>query len=388
MPETGTDTHSARLAPQMPAAEAVRGILRRLLEALEAREAGTRAGRDPEELHDFRVAVRRIRSALGRLKGALPTAAREEFAPEFAWLGAATGPPRDMDVYLLKFPAYRDSLPAEVRDDLEPLRRFLLERQGAEQAGLVEVLDSQRYRRLKERWREFLTAPAAAEPPGGQRPLGEVADRRLRKSLRRVLEQGAAIDDDSPAENLHELRKSCKKLRYLLEFFQDLYPAGEAGRFIKALKGLQDNLGDFQDLEVQAAALREFSVRMAEQGQAPPATLLAMGMLIEGLRQRQQQARQQFAERFTAFAGAENRRLAKRLVAGHTSAATATAAKEKTMGSCLKGESENKLKEGAYQCGKCGAVSKKKDHLCKPDKLSKKDVKKVEGKDRKKKKED
>ncbi len=53
------------------------------------------------------------------------------------------------------------------------------------------------------------------------------------------------------------------------------------------------------------------------------------------------------------------------------------------MGSCLKGKSENKPKEGAYQCDKCGAVAKKKDHLCKPEKLSKKDVKKIEKKDKK-----
>jgi hypothetical protein len=53
------------------------------------------------------------------------------------------------------------------------------------------------------------------------------------------------------------------------------------------------------------------------------------------------------------------------------------------MGSCLKGKSENKPREGAYQCDKCGAVSKKKGHLCKPDKLSDKDVKKLEKKGKK-----
>lgn len=52
------------------------------------------------------------------------------------------------------------------------------------------------------------------------------------------------------------------------------------------------------------------------------------------------------------------------------------------MGSCLKGKSENKAKEGSFQCEKCAAVSKKKDHLCKPEKLSKKDVKKFEKKEK------
>lgn len=52
------------------------------------------------------------------------------------------------------------------------------------------------------------------------------------------------------------------------------------------------------------------------------------------------------------------------------------------MGSCLKGKSENKPKEGSYQCDKCAAVSKKKEHLCTPEKLSKKDVKKLEKKEK------
>jgi hypothetical protein len=56
------------------------------------------------------------------------------------------------------------------------------------------------------------------------------------------------------------------------------------------------------------------------------------------------------------------------------------------MGNCLKGKAENKPKEGAYQCDKCGGISKNKDHLCKPEKLSKKDVKKIEKKSQDKKK--
>ena len=70
---------------------------------------------------------------------------------------------------------------------------------------------------------------------------------------------GKAIDDDSPAEDLHELRKVGKELRYLLEFFASLYPPEVVKPFVKTLKGLQDQLGRFQDHEVQANALRELA---------------------------------------------------------------------------------------------------------------------------------
>ncbi|MEF8833997.1 MAG: CHAD domain-containing protein, partial [Halofilum sp. (in: g-proteobacteria)] len=75
-----------RLSPSMPAADATRWILSHLLATLEANEAGLRADIDTEFLHDFRVAVRRTRSALGQIKRALPPAARDHFRAEFAWL--------------------------------------------------------------------------------------------------------------------------------------------------------------------------------------------------------------------------------------------------------------------------------------------------------------
>lgn len=326
------------LDPNRPTGEGVLSILRQQLAALEAQEAGTRAGLDPECLHDFRVAVRRTRSALGQLKASLPAAALKKFRPEFAWLGELTSPTRDLDVYLLKFPGYRDSLPAEVRDDLEPLHRFLQAHRSLAQAKLVEGLDSERFRRLKSQWRAVLDTPEdGCSPPNARRPLREVADGQLCKALHKAFREGAAITDRSPAAELHELRKTCKKLRYLLEFFQNLYPRQQLGKLIATLKGLQDNLGDFQDLQVQSEALRTFSAQMLEEGEVPPQTLLALGMLVEALRGRQRQARKEFAKRFAGFAKAENRRLLDRLQARKSLAATLNAAKERIDGKLSEG---------------------------------------------------
>jgi CHAD domain-containing protein len=368
-----------QLQPTMPAGEAVRHILQNLLEAMEANEEGTCAARDPEFLHDFRVAVRRTRSALSQIKGVLPAPVLERFRPEFAWLGEITGPTRDLDVFLLRYEDYRESLPEEFRDALEPLGRFLEAHQRSEQSRLDGELTSPRYRQLKKEWSAFLAAPDIhASPPDAGLPVAEVARKRIRKVLRRALREGEAIGEDSRPEDLHELRKTCKKLRYLLEFFQSLYPQQKVVRLIKSLKTFQDNLGEFQDLQVQSAALQKFADQMAAEGEIPPRSLLAMGMLIEGLQHRQRQARNEFADRFAEFSREKNLRLFEELFSGSESSS-----KEKQMGSCLKGKSENKPKEGAYQCDKCGAVSKKKGHLCQPEKLSGKDVKKVEKKTRK-----
>jgi len=367
------------LQAAMPAGEAVRKILLNQLEAMQANEEGVLSARDPEFLHDFRVAVRRSRTALGRLKKCLPPTVLETFRPEFARLGEITGPARDLDVFLLRFSDFRESLPEEFRDALEPFRRFLETHRRDEQGRLAEELTSVRYRQMKEEWRAFLLEGGAQEfPPAAGLPLAEAASQRIGKALRRALREGEAIGKDSAPEELHEVRKTCKKLRYLLEFFQDLYPPPVTAPLIRALKTLQDNLGEHQDLHVQAEALERFAGLMAEEGEVPPRSLLAMGMLIEGMRHRQEEARNEFAGRFAGFSCKENRRLFKEMLSGPK-----PSGKEKPMGSCLKGKSENKAKEGAYQCEKCGAVSKKKGHLCKPDKLSDKDAKKLEKKGKK-----
>lgn len=299
------------LQPDMPAVEAARCIHRHLLGTLEANIEGTRADLDSEFLHDLRVATRRTRSALTQIKGVFPPGPLDDFKERFGWLGQITGPTRDLDVFLLGFDDYSARISAAMRDDLEPFRAFLERRQAEEQARLARHLASPEFFRLLEDWRAFLeTPPATHDPdaPNAGRPAGAVAAERIWKMYKRVLKEGRAISEDSPHEAIHELRKSCKKLRYLMEFFQALYPAGDIQPLIKAIKALLDNLGEFQDLEVHAHRIREFGEAMATEGSASADTLMAMGALVDDLVQHQARVRGEFAARFADFDAASNRR--------------------------------------------------------------------------------
>jgi len=308
-PGTYSSKLDLQLDPGMRADQATRSILLRLLDIIEENEAGTRRGTDTEFLHDFRVAVRRTRSALTQIKGVLPAPVLNRYKREFAWLGQITTPSRDLDVYLLQFDDYKRSLPESAQADIEPLRKFLRRHQAMEHKTLVKRLNSIRYQRLKQNWRKFLMQPVSERSTlaNAQRPVIEVACKRIWRVYRRILKEGRAITPDSPAEDLHELRKTGKKLRYLMEFFQSLFPDSEIKALIKVLKQLQDNLGDFQDYEVQVMTLRQFSRQMVIEDAAPAETLLAMGMLIEGLERRQQAAHEEFAARFAEFERQENR---------------------------------------------------------------------------------
>jgi CHAD domain-containing protein len=288
-----------KLAPRMPAAAALAAVLTALFDTLEANVNGTVRDLDTEFLHDLRIAVRRTRSALKLAGDVLPGDLTRRFRQEFKWLGDLTTPTRDLDVYLLGYSGMADGLIAATADELRPFHGHLQRTRAATQRALVRGLRSARFSRLAREWRQALGAAAAAGP----RPtVARLAAARIARAHRRVIRDGTAIGATSPPESLHELRKRCKELRYLLEFFGSLYDPAQHWQAVRDLKALQDCLGEFQDTQVQQDELRAFAAQMMEERAAPATTLLAMGEIAAGLAGRQRQARIEFAGRFRDFA--------------------------------------------------------------------------------------
>jgi CHAD domain-containing protein len=290
---------NVRLTPRMSASAAMAALLTSLLDTLEANVNGTIRDIDTEFLHDLRIAVRRTRSALKLAGDALPDGVAGRFRPEFKWLGDLTTPTRDLDVYLLGFSDMVASLVAATPEELEPFHDHLRRSRAAQQRLLARGLRSARFARLSSQWRQALTTAGSART----RPsVARLAATRIARAHRRVIRDGSAIIATSPPESLHELRKRCKELRYLLEMFGSLYDPGEQWRAVRELKALQDCLGEFQDTQVQHEELRAFADQMMAENAAPAATLLAMGEIAAGLITRQRQARSEFAGRFRDFA--------------------------------------------------------------------------------------
>ena len=298
------------LAPDERADVAVVSVLRRLAEVMAANLPGTIADIDTEFLHDYRVSLRRSRAVLREFKRIFPPEQIARFRTELRWLQRATGEARDLDVYVLDF----DELTASVPDpsQLAPLLRVLRERRVVAHREMVRVLRSERAVALAEQWPAFLTdliGLPVQERPAAIRPIGALAGERIFKVYRRMVKMGRAIDDSSPGEALHELRKQGKELRYLLELFgAPLHPGDVAKPLIRTLKSLQDTLGRHQDREVQIAAL---GALRDDVGSLPggPAALMTMGVLIERLGEDERAARAEFAARFAEFASGRQRSL-------------------------------------------------------------------------------
>jgi CHAD domain-containing protein len=302
------------LDPAQPAEEALRRVLRALFDTMRLNEDGLRRDVDPEFLHDYRVAVRRTRSALGQVKHVLPPAVLGRFRPEFDRLGEATNVLRDLDVHLLGLDAVRETLGETDRPGLDALASWLRHRREQERQRLLGVLDGDGYAALVADWGRFLdlgAEPHAGAAPGhaagddptrhARRPIREVAARRIRRAYRRVIAHGRAIGDTAPPAALHRLRIDGKKLRYLLELFTSVFDREAIAGLVKPLKQLQDNLGDLNDLAVQQEALADFARELDAQDPATAAARRASATMLGAIAERRRAERERFRRCFSEF---------------------------------------------------------------------------------------
>jgi CHAD domain-containing protein len=248
--------------PLLPATpfETLRGLLRTQLGEIEAHDPGTRLGRDPESLHDMRVAVRRFRALLhaGRKLLATDTAQLDARLKE---LGGVLGEVRDLDVLL----AHLEPEAASFEGEDAGAARALLGALGRERSGkrdrLLATLDSEAYLALLDELGEMLDT---LEPSKKEVPLDALARRAAQKTSKLA----RTLPDDPADEQLHALRKAGKRARYAAEL---------AGRekVVQRAKRLQDVLGAHQDAVVAMQRLRELAAR------APAQQAFAAGRLAE-----------------------------------------------------------------------------------------------------------
>jgi len=300
--------------PDQPCNQAVRRLLAFFLEIMEANRPAVAHDVDTECLHDFRVAVRRSRSLLGQLRTQIAPRQAESAGRVFGKLSRATNRQRDLDVMLLNFDIYRSLLPAQHRARLDPVYAAVVDQRQAALAATVRLLNSPEYRRFVRAWRGYLGGTAPRRISGrGAHPVKDAADASIWKLYKRILAEGGAINAESPPEVLHALRKRCKTLRYLIEFFVSLYPEEKLKKALKVMKRLQDNLGEYQDLYVHGALLAETRRRLLEHDLLRPETDVALSAVTGALDRRAAACRQRFTKRFSVFANDAHQQLFRRL---------------------------------------------------------------------------
>jgi CHAD domain-containing protein len=303
------------LDPDMRSDKATKAILRFLLQVMRINEANLEKDLDTEFLHDFRVATRRTRSALGQVKYVFPTKTTDRFKKEFAFVGKLSNELRDLDVYLLNEDKYKAMLPPILRDDIDPLFDYLRKKRSKALQKVIRSFKTKKYAKIIQDWEAFLNKGRqnSVNASNAEVSVIDLARKRIYKKYRNVVKVGSQILENTEDEMLHVLRIHCKKLRYLMEFFSSLFPRKKMNTLIAQLKILQDNLGDFNDLCVQREYLLNLIEELPTTQQQNKKTLAAIGSLIGAMDIEKQTVKAAFAKTFTDFASSANQELFREL---------------------------------------------------------------------------
>jgi triphosphatase len=285
-PEGDSEFGPTRIDPSMSLGEVAFAVLRTQFAEMRDHEPGTRLGEDPEELHDMRVPTRRMRAAMKVFEGALPERA-SWLREELRWVAQALGDVRDLDVQIERFQAWKREADEESSGSLDRILTITHQRREEARQDMLEVLDSVRYERLLSAFAEMLRlGPAVelelAQANGNERanePVTAAAPALISRRYRKWRKAAKRLDETSPPEAFHDVRKKGKRLRYTLEFVSEVY-GKPVQKIVKPLKALQDDLGDHQDAIVAAGYLRELGTTTGE-ARVPRGVAFTMGLYSE-----------------------------------------------------------------------------------------------------------
>jgi CHAD domain-containing protein len=249
---------AARPGGKATAGEVVLAYLREQADAIRAGDPLVRQD-VPDAVHQMRVAIRRMRSALQAYGRVIDREATRELTDELKWLAGVLGDARDLEVLHARFTDAVHELPDElvVGPVAARLTRYFAPRETDARAASIAALDSDRYLELL----------AAIDRLLGEPPLTRRARGRARRELpalvgrahRRVdghVRAAAGLSGDDRDLEWHEARKASKRLRYAAEAAAPVL-GKPAARLVKQVKHVQELLGDHQDAVVARPVLRE-----------------------------------------------------------------------------------------------------------------------------------
>ena len=251
------------LDPMMSVEAALQEIGRACLAHLLHNEAAA-LEKQPEGVHQMRVAVRRMRSAISSFKQMLPAADRRRISSELGWLVDVLGSARNLDVFAIEL-----LQPARVAlSDEAGIADLAAALDGARWAAydrVAQAIHSERHAAEMLRLSHWFEARAWRKEPAETAallaaPIGDIAPRLLDRRWRNLRKRGKGFRRLT-ARQRHKLRIAAKKLRYTIELLGSLFDRDELHAFVTRLKGLQDELGYANDLHVAHDLLPELSER-------------------------------------------------------------------------------------------------------------------------------
>ena len=244
-----------------PVAEAGRKIFAQQIRRMRRYEDGSRTGDDIEDLHQMRVAIRRMRSLFNLIGAHYRRKTVDTYERGLRDIARALGAIRDLDVLILDLEDFAAAAPEDSRALMAEVIALLDDRRRERRSRLNKLFDSKRYRRFVRQFRRLCKQPGQ----GARRIKRSESPHQVRHVLPLLLHgrlaSVRAYESVLPAaedELLHALRVEFKQLRYALEFFLPLLGL-PAGRFLAEVKAMQEILGRINDIAVFNEYMRDIA---------------------------------------------------------------------------------------------------------------------------------
>ncbi len=208
---------------------------------------------DMENLHQFRVALRKIRAIFSNFKYAFKEPFLQTYKELLKYIMQQTNAKRDLDVFLINLEIYKDRMDKKYQNSLEKIRKDLIVKSIKEQEKLIKFLSSDFVKdvlnSLEMDIQNYTNFTKLAFIPA---IIGSKRD--LKESFEEILQKSRELNRSDDIKKFHKIRIEFKKFRYLLELYSNFLPNYKKAE--KELKRLQNYLGKIHDNQVQIDSLR------------------------------------------------------------------------------------------------------------------------------------
>lgn len=250
------------LSPEQSTNEAFESILRSNFDSMLDWAPVAYNHENIEGVHQVRVSLRRLRSAVSIFRKAIPREITDPWNTEMRWVASEFGPTRDLDVFIDEgLNAMAGKIPLQAGE--EKLQKLATKHQDAAYANIRTLMESDRYKDFTKNLDQWIRNRGwfQEEMPADIRSnlgkgIARYAKKVLSKRLTVVLRTGEHMEEMSD-EALHQLRIECKKLRYATEFFSTLFDPTNMAEFTLQLKEVQKFLGTMNDVAVMPSLLNK-----------------------------------------------------------------------------------------------------------------------------------
>ena len=205
---------------------------------------------DPEDLHKFRVNIRKSRAFLKEFAFLFPEEQQSCFSENLKEFATQTNQKRDLDVIEERLEA--------LENGHGKLQKEIDRQRDQEQQHIREMLQSKAFEDFFHTYQSTLKKERLLTADNKQDTIDTTARKVIRKRHRKILKKIEALEKEPESRKLHKIRISLKKLRYLLEEFQHIFGEDKSEKMIDKGKKLQDLLGDYNDTVNQAALIHHY----------------------------------------------------------------------------------------------------------------------------------